>query len=230
MSSREALHDAPGHSRLKAALVPRDRIAIAKIFIAAACLAPFAIVIAKIAGLASFGPHPVQEILHGMGKTGLNLLLITLAITPARKLTKQNWLIRLRRMLGLFAFFYLVLHLLAYAALDLRLDFATLGTDIVERPYITVGMLAIVLLIPLAVTSTRGWQRRLGRNWTRLHRLVYVCAVLGVIHFWWQVKADIREPLLYALMLAALLGYRAADAWRRRRRRSAVAAAASAAR
>jgi|SRR5690606_37106463 len=229
MPSPEAVHDASSRRKLRAALVPRDRVAAAKLLIAAACLAPLAIVIGKIAGLGSFGPHPVQEILHGMGKTGLNLLLITLAITPLRKLTKQNWLIRLRRMLGLFSFFYLALHLLAYAALDLRLDFATLGTDIVERPYITVGMLALVLLIPLAVTSTRGWQRRLGRRWTRLHRLVYASAVLGVIHFWWQVKADIREPLLYALILGALLGYRAADAWRRRRRRSAAVAAASSA-
>lgn len=204
-----------------------DRVVVVKLFIWIACLAPLAIVVGKIVGVMSFGPHPVQEVLHSMGKTGLNLLLITLAITPLRKITKQNWLVRLRRLLGLFAFFYVTLHLLAYAALDLRFDFATLGTDIVERPYITVGTLAILLLIPLAVTSTRGWQRRLGRNWTRLHRLVYASAILGVIHFWWQVKADIREPLLYALMLGVLLGFRAADAWRRRRRTSVAAAAAA---
>src|SRR5690606_6490967 len=205
MPRHEAVHDAPSRRKLRAALVPRDRVAAAKLLIAAACLAPLAIVVGKIVGVMSFGPHPVQEVLHSMGKTGLNLLLITLAITPLRKITKQNWLIRLRRLLGLFAFFYVVLHLLAYAALDLRFDFATLGTDIAERPYITIGTLAILLLIPLAVTSTRGWQRRLGRDWTRLHKLVYVSAVLGVIHFWWQVKADIREPLRYALILGALL-------------------------
>ncbi|MFO7285796.1 MAG: protein-methionine-sulfoxide reductase heme-binding subunit MsrQ [Gammaproteobacteria bacterium] len=229
MPSR-APHDAPGRRTPGSARVRLDRVKVVKILIWIACLAPLGIVVGKIIGIIDFGPHPVQEVLHSMGKTGLNLLLITLAITPLRKITKQNWLIRLRRLLGLFAFFYVVLHLLAYAALDLRFDFATLGTDIAERPYITIGTLAILLLIPLAVTSTRGWQRRLGRNWTRLHKLVYVSAVLGVIHFWWQVKADIREPLLYALILGALLGFRAADAWRRRRRRTSVAAAAAASR
>lgn len=192
----------------------------------AACLVPLAIVIGKIIGIGRFGANPVEELLHSMGKTGLNLLLITLAMTPARKLTKQNWLIRLRRMLGLFSFFYIVLHLLTYAALDLRLDFGSLGADILERPYITVGMSAFLLMVPLAVTSTRGWQRRLGRNWTRLHRLIYACAILGVIHFWWQVKADIREPLLYAAILALLLGFRWVDAVQRSGRRRTAAALA----
>lgn len=168
-----------------------------------------------------------------MGKTSLNILWVTLAITPLRKLTKWNWLIRLRRLLGLFAFFYLVLHFVTYAALDLRFDWSTLWVDISERPYITVGMLALVMMIPLAVTSTKGWQRRLGRNWTKLHRLVYPIAILGVVHFWWQVKADILQPLIYAALLALLLGYRLAD-YRSRvrrteanRRQSAPSAAAS---
>src|SRR5690606_6181927 len=136
--------------------LPRDRIAALKLLIAAACLVPFGIVIAKIAGLLPFTPNPVEEVLHSMGTTGLNLLWITLAITPLRKLTKQNWLIRLRRMLGLFSFFYICLHLLTYVALDRALDFPSVLIDVTMRPYITAGMLAFALLLPLAVTSTRG--------------------------------------------------------------------------
>ncbi len=203
-------------------------MAVAKLLVAIACLGPFALVVAKIFGIVPFGANPVEEILHSMGKTGLNLLLITLAVTPLRKLTKQNWLLRLRRMLGLFAFFYMLLHLLIYAVLDRRLAVASLLVDVTERPYITVGMLCLLLLLPLAITSTRGWQRRLGRNWTKLHRLIYPAAVLGVVHFWWQVRADFREPLLYALMLAALLAYRLVDARIRAQRRSAAAAATAA--
>ncbi|HEX6994799.1 MAG TPA: protein-methionine-sulfoxide reductase heme-binding subunit MsrQ [Gammaproteobacteria bacterium] len=210
-------------------LLPRDRIAVAKIFIAAACLVPFAIVVAKIAALIPFGANPVEEVLHSMGKTGLQLLWITLAITPLRKLTKLNWLLRLRRMLGLFAFFYLSMHLLVYAVLDRQLNFDELIVDLTERPYIIVGMLCFTLLVPLAVTSTRGWQRRLGRKWTTLHRLIYPAAILGVLHYWWLVKADIRDPLFYAVLLGLLLGFRVVDSRVRaaRRRRSAADLAAA---
>jgi len=143
-----------------------------------------------------------------------------------RELTSQPQLLRLRRMLGLFVFFYVVLHFTIYLVLDLELNFRTLGADIAKRPYITIGFTALLLLIPLAVTSTNGMMRRLGRRWQPLHRLVYVVAVLGVWHFYWQVKRDIREPLLYAGILATLLGYRV---WRAgRRRRTAAAAAARA--
>jgi sulfoxide reductase heme-binding subunit YedZ len=120
-------------------------------------------------------------------------------------------------MLGLFAFFYVVVHFTIYLVLDLELNFATLGADIAKRPYITIGFTALLLLIPLAVTSTNGMMRRLGRRWQALHRLVYVIAVLGVWHFYWQVKRDVREPLLYAGILAALLGYRVLRAMARRR-------------
>ena len=125
-----------------------------------------------------------------------------------RKVTGRAWVLRFRRMLGLFAFFYASLHFLVYAVLDQGLDLAVIVEDVIERPYITIGMTALLLLIPLAVTSTNGMMRRLGRNWRKLHRLVYVIAVLGVWHFWWQVKADWLEPLLYAAMLAALLAFR----------------------
>ena len=119
-------------------------------------------------------------------------------------------------MLGLFVFFYVVLHFIIYLVLDLELNFATLGADIAKRPYITIGFTALLLLIPLAVTSTNGMMRRLGRRWQTLHRLVYVIAVLGVWHFYWQVKRDVREPLLYAGFLAVLLGYRVVRAIARR--------------
>src|SRR6516164_919380 len=165
----------------------------------------------------SLGADPVKELEHEAGKTALNLLLLTLAVTPVRELTGQPQLLRLRRMLGLFAFFYVVLHFTIYLVLDLELNFTTLGADIAKRPYITIGFTALLLLIPLAVTSTNGMMRRLGRRWVSLHRLIYVVAVLGVWHFYWQVKRDIREPLLYAGMLAILLGYRVVRALARRR-------------
>src|SRR5215469_15891390 len=184
-----------------------------------ACLAPLAWLTRGALGWlgASLGPDPVKELEHECGKTALNLLLLTLAVTPVRELTSQPQLLRLRRMLGLFAFFYVVLHFTIYLVLDLELNFATLGADIAKRPYITIGFTALLLLIPLAVTSTNGMMRRLGRRWQTLHRLVYVIAVLGVWHFYWQVKRDVREPLLYAGILAVLLGYRVVRALSRRR-------------
>jgi sulfoxide reductase heme-binding subunit YedZ len=183
-----------------------------------ACLAPLAWLICGALGWfgASLGADPVKELEHECGKTALNLLLLTLAVTPVRELTSQPQLLRLRRMLGLFAFFYVVLHFTIYLVLDLELNFATLGADIAKRPYITIGFTALLLLIPLAVTSTNGMMRRLGRRWQTLHRLVYLIAVLGVWHFYWQVKRDVREPLLYAGILAILLGYRVLRARRRR--------------
>ena len=194
-----------------------------------ACLAPLAWLTCGALGWfgASLGPDPVKELEHECGKTALNLLLLTLAVTPVRELTAQPQLLRLRRMLGLFAFFYVLLHFTIYLVLDLELNFATLGADIAKRPYITIGFTALLLLIPLAVTSTNGMMRRLGRRWQTLHRLVYLIAVLGVWHFYWQVKRDVREPLLYAGMLAILLGYRVVRA--RARRRAAAAPSTGAA-
>ena len=154
------------------------------------------------------GADPERELLHSCGLKALQLLLITLSVTPLRQLTGNPHLLRLRRMLGLFAFFYAVLHFTIYAWLDQGLDVKAIGADIVKRPYITIGMLALLLLIPLAVTSTNGWMRRLRKRWQTLHRLIYPIAILGVWHFYWQVKKDIREPLLYAGILAVLLGYR----------------------
>jgi len=155
------------------------------------------------------GANPVETLTHHTGLWGLRFLLLTLAVTPLRRLTGWNWLIRFRRMLGLFAFFYVCLHLGIYLVFDHFFDWRAIGADIVKRPYITVGFLAFLLLIPLAVTSTNGMIRRLGgRRWQQLHQLVYVIGVLAVLHFAWLVKADLLQPAVYGLILAALLGYR----------------------
>ena len=171
---------------------------------------------------ASLGADPVKKLEHECGKTALNFLLLTLSVTPVRNILGLPQLLRLRRMLGLFAFFYVVVHFSVYLILDLELNWSTVGADIAKRPYITIGFTALLLLIPLAVTSTNGMMRRLGRRWTQLHRLVYVIAILGVWHFYWQVKRDVREPLIYAGILALLLLYRVVRA------RSTARAAASA--
>jgi sulfoxide reductase heme-binding subunit YedZ len=188
-----------------------------------ACLAPALWLLARAFGLGapSLGADPAREILHALGKTALNLLLLTLTVTPLRILTGNAQLLRLRRMLGLFALGYAVLHLASYATLELRFDLTALAADILKRPYITIGMLAILMMVPLAATSTQRMMRRLGRRWQRLHYLVYPVALLGVWHYWWQVKADVREPMIYAAALAALLGVRAWH-WRLRRSRAAA--------
>jgi sulfoxide reductase heme-binding subunit YedZ len=151
---------------------------------------------------------PIEEITHRTGWWAITLLMVTLAVTPVRRLTGWNHLVRMRRMLGLYAFFYAALHLLTYVVLDLFFAFDIFLEDVMERPYITVGMAAFTMLLALALTSTKGWIRRLGKRWQQLHRLVYVAALLGVVHFYWQVKADTREPLIYAGVLAALLAAR----------------------
>jgi sulfoxide reductase heme-binding subunit YedZ len=160
------------------------------------------------ADIDALGADPVAAIEHRLGLWALRLLLATLAITPLRQLLDQPRLLGFRRMLGLWAFAYACLHFSAYLVLDLRGWWTQVLDEIVKRPYITVGFAAWLLLVPLAVTSTRGWMQRLGRNWGRLHRLVYAIAILAVLHFWWVVKSDFREPLLYASILAVLLGWR----------------------
>ena len=152
------------------------------------------------------GANPVEHITHLTGDWALRGLIITLSITPLRKLTGWSWLIRFRRMLGLFAFFYGVLHFTTYLWLDKFFDWNEIVKDIYKRPFITVGFLAFVCMLPLAVTSTAGWIRRLGgKRWQMLHRLIYVSAVAGVIHYYWLVKSDVRLPLLYGAMVGILL-------------------------
>ena len=191
---------------------PRGVIA-AKALVHLLALTPAAILAWQIrdeflTGSGGLGADPVAEIEHRLGLWALRLLMITLAITPLWQLTGQSVLVKFRRMLGLYVFFYATLHFTAYLVLDLRGYWTQIFAEIVKRPYITVGFAAWLLLVPLAITSTQAAIRRLGRNWARLHRLVYVIAVLAVLHFWWLVKSDIREPALYAGILAVLLGWR----------------------
>ncbi|TXH64046.1 MAG: protein-methionine-sulfoxide reductase heme-binding subunit MsrQ [Thermomonas sp.] len=174
-------------------------------------------------GSNALGADPVAEIEHRLGLWAIRFLMLTLAITPLRQLTGWNVLVRFRRMLGLYTFAYASLHFAAWLGLDLRGYWLQIFEDIAKRPYITVGFLAWLLLVPLAITSTSGWIKRLGRHWARLHLLVYAIAVLAVLHFWWLVKSDIREPALYAAIAALLLGWRA---WRRWKPRTAPSARA----
>ncbi|HEX9708307.1 MAG TPA: protein-methionine-sulfoxide reductase heme-binding subunit MsrQ [Steroidobacteraceae bacterium] len=171
----------------------------------------------------SLGANPVEKIQDTLGIWGLRLLLLTLAVTPLRTIGGWPRLLAFRRMLGLFAFFYIALHFLWYLFVDQAFDWEQLLADVAKRPFITAGFTAFLLLVPLAVTSTKAAMRRLGRRWQKLHRLVYAAAILGCVHFWWQVKADIREPAVYAAIAAILLGWRL---WRHRRRRAAQTAPA----
>lgn len=200
-----------------------DRFArfVLKPAVLAGCLAPFAWLAAGAAGIAgvSLGANPVEEILHELGKWGLNFLFITLCITPLRQVSGWVHWMRLRRMLGLTAFFYLLGHFLWYLLVDQGLDLQLLLEDVAKRPYITVGFAALCLLVPLALTSTRAAMRRLGRRWQALHRLIYPATALGCVHYYWQVKADVREPLVYFALLALLLGWRW---WKNRERLSRV--------
>ncbi len=189
----------------------------------AACLIPFlwalsgvltasAIALPASIPVPELGVDPVRRVLGIVGKSTLNILLITLTITPLRQLSGNAQLLRFRRMLGLFVFFYALLHFTVYLIFQ-GFIWAEMVKDIVKRPYITLGFAALLMLVPLAATSTRGMMRRLKKRWTTLHRLIYVIAILGVWHYWWQVKKDIREPLVYAIILAVLLGWRL---WKRR--------------
>jgi sulfoxide reductase heme-binding subunit YedZ len=189
-------------------------LAAGKVLIFLASLLPLALLVAG-ALRGDLGAAPIERVIHRTGWWALAFLLITLAVTPARALSRQPWLGRYRRMLGLFAFFYATLHLLSYLVLDQYFAWADMLADVLKRPYITLGFSAFLLLIPLAATSTDGMIRRLGGlNWRRLHRLVYPIAVLGVVHFWWLVKKDIREPAAFAAALTILLGFRLLNALR----------------
>ena len=156
----------------------------------------------------ALGANPVEEIQDRLGNWGLRFILIALAVTPLRRITGWNGLQRFRRMLGLYAFFYTLLHFLAWLFLDQGMLLSAILEDIVKRPFITIGFAALLILTAMAATSTNGMRRRLGRRWQQLHYGAYVVGILGVWHYWWQVKKDIREPLIYAVILALLLGLR----------------------
>ncbi len=181
---------------------------IAKTILFLVCLLP---VVGLVVGLftQSLGANPVETITHETGEWSLRLLLATLLITPLRQLTGKHQLIRFRRMLGVYAYFYVMLHFTTFWLLDHSLDVSAMLEDIIKKNYILVGFLALLMLTPLAITSTNSMIKRLGGSrWRKLHWLVYPAAILGVVHFWWLVKSDITEPLIYATVLALLLGYR----------------------
>ena len=181
-----------------------------KVFLFVLALLPLAYLIAGAFFFPEWlGANPAEYITRSVGDWTLRLLLLTLAVTPLRRITGLTGLLRLRRMLGLYTFFYALLHLSAYVSFDHVFDVAEILKDIVKRPFITVGFTCLVLMIPLAVTSTNAMVRRLGaKRWQLLHRLVYLIAPLAVLHFWWMVKRDLTEPIIYALLLTGLLAYR----------------------
>ena len=166
------------------------------------------------------GPNPAETLQLQTGIWALRFLLLSLAITPVRRLTKWNHVIGYRRTFGLFAFFYAFLHLSSYVVLDRYFDWSGVWEDVAKRPFITAGMLAFALMVPLAATSTKGWIRRLGRRWTLLHRLVYVAAIAAAVHYLWKVKVAVGSPVYYAVILGLLLAFRVAWALRNRQRRS----------
>ena len=180
------------------------------------CLVPFAWVITDLFEITgTLGANPVESMLDRFGVWSIRFMLIALAVTPLRKLTGWNWLTRFRRMLGLFAFFYVLLHFLVWLMLDRGLYFTPFSEvipyvieDITERTFITIGFAALLMLLAMAVTSTNGMRRRMGRNWQRLHNTVYVVGILGVWHYWWQVKKGPDDAIYYAAILAVLLGLR----------------------
>jgi sulfoxide reductase heme-binding subunit YedZ len=179
-------------------------------------LVPLAYLLLR-AGQAELGANPIAQAENELGLTALVFLVATLACTPARRLLGWTWAIRIRRELGLFAFFYASLHFLTYVALDQVFDSAAIFADIVERPFISVGFLALMLMVPMAITSTNTWVRRLGfKRWARIHSAIYLIGVLAVLHFIWRVKIDVSQPLIYAAIVAALLAVRVAF-WLRKR-------------
>lgn len=179
----------------------------AKLAVFLLCLVPQALLV-RAALENDLGANPAEAIQLTTGRWAFRFLLLTLAITPVRRLTKWNILIQYRRMLGLFAFFYATCHLAAYYAFDLNFSVAAVVGDTLKRPFIFMGMAAFLSMLPLALTSTKGWIRRLGKKWTLLHRLVYVSAICAAIHFAWKVKVFTGDPVLYAVAVAALLGFR----------------------
>ena len=184
----------------------KRRLPTACVFLA--CLMPFIFLLAKGA-MGNLGPNPVSDVTQDTGVWTLRFLLITLCVTPLRKLTSWSEVIKFRRMLGLFAFFYGLFHLMTYLLLDQSFSIPDIIQDVVKRPFITAGTAGFVLMIPLAITSTRKWISRLGgKRWQLLHRLVYVSSAAGVVHYLWLVKADITRPVRYSVLLSVLLAYR----------------------
>lgn len=173
------------------------------------CLLPALLVVGDAFGISgSLGANPIENILDRFGNWALRFIMITLAVTPLRRMTNWNWLSRFRRMFGLFTFFYAFMHFITWLVLDRELRLADISEDLLERPFITLGFIAVLLLCSLALTSFTAIRRRMGRNWQKLHYAAYIIGILGVWHYWWQVKKDVTEPLIYAAILSVLLGLR----------------------
>ena len=189
------------------ASVKISKVVISKVVLFAAALVPQAMLVRGVL-TNHLGANPAETIQLTTGRWAFRFLLLTLAITPIRRLTKWNVLIRYRRMLGLFAFFYASCHLAAYYAFDLNFSVPAVVGDTLKRPFIFMGMAAFLTMLPLALTSTKGWIRRLGKKWTLLHRLIYVSAICAAIHFGWKVKVFAGDAVLYAIAVAVLLGFR----------------------
>ena len=183
------------------------------------CLVPAILVVTDAFEITGrLGANPVEEIQDRFGIWALRFIIIALSVTPLRRLSGWNWLSRFRRMFGLFAFSYVLTHFLAWLILDQGLLLSAISEDLIERPFITIGFTALLLLTAMAATSTAGMRRRMGRRWQTLHNSVYVVAVLGVWHYWWQVKLEASDPLVYAVILSVLLGYRLWWHWHRSKR------------
>lgn len=207
----------PAGPKARFSRVTPRAIAWIKAIVFFVALAPLARLVAGVF-LRALGTNPIEVIIRSLGTWTLVFLCITLAVTPLRRLTGWQWLARLRRMFGLYAFFYAVLHFSSHVWLDQALDVMAIAQDIPKRPFITLGFTCLLLMLPLAATSTDAMVRRLGsRQWLAIHRFVYVIAAGGVVHFWWLVKRDITEPAIYAGIVAVLLGYRLAATLRLRR-------------
>lgn len=197
----------------------RDRLVYAAVWLACASPLAWLVYLGLTGGLTA---NPIEKVIRTLGDFGLYILIVSLMVTPASRLLKQPGLIRFRRTIGLWAFAFVTLHLSTYIGIDQFFDWGQIGKDIVKRPFITIGMLAFVLLIPLAVTSTNGMLRRLGpKRWRKLHQLIYVIAPLGIVHYYLMVKLDTRPVLAFGAVVAALLAYRVFY-WDQRRRRKAA--------
>lgn len=182
------------------------------------CLLPAVLVVGDAFGITGgLGANPIEAILDRFGNWALRFIMIALAVTPLRRMTGWNWLSRFRRMLGLFTFFYAFMHFVTWFVLDREMRVDDIIEDLTERPFITLGFIAVLLLTAMAVTSVTAIRRRMGRNWQKLHYAAYAVGFLGVWHYWWQVKKDVAEPALYAAILTVLLGARVVNHWRNKK-------------
>lgn len=192
-----------------------NKTAIIKWLLVLLCISHF-VYLALGTAYGWLGVNPVETLTHVTGEWGLRLLWISLAITPLRRLFRWNVLQKFRRLLGVCSFVYITAHLSIFLVFDHFFDWLSIIDDIVERPYITVGFVAYVLMVPLAMTSLNYWQKKMGKTWFTLHRTVYVVGVLAVVHYWWLVKADVLAPLVYAIILLMLLGVRVFFVWQKK--------------